>query len=77
MLALGPLGLRFRRVDCLGGKRVHDARADALLSGAPHMHEIGSAFEQRIHRADGTVEPFITLSGWSFETQLFYDTQVG
>ena len=47
-----------------------------ILSGAPHMHEIGSEFEQRVHRADGTIEPFISLTGWSFETQLFYDTQV-
>jgi hypothetical protein len=42
----------------------------------PHMHEIGSAFETIIERADGTEEMLIDLTGWSFEAQLIYDTPV-
>ena len=45
-----------------------------ILASAPHMHEIGSAFDQMIVRADGTEEPLISLTGWSFELQLYYDT---
>lgn len=40
----------------------------------PHMHEIGSAFNTTIDRADGTEETLIDLTGWSFEAQLIYDT---
>lgn len=43
-----------------------------ILAGMPHMHEIGKAFTQEIERADGTIEPVITLDNWEFETQLFY-----
>ena len=47
-----------------------------ILSGMPHMHEIGSTFEHTIERADGTVESLIELSGWSFELQFFYAMDV-
>ncbi len=43
-----------------------------LLAGMPHMHENGTAFKQEIVRADGTREPLINLTGWSFEMQPFY-----
>ncbi|MCO4763472.1 MAG: hypothetical protein KC502_18285 [Myxococcales bacterium] len=43
-----------------------------ILAGMPHMHEIGTAFEQVIVRADGTREPMISLTGWDFEMQPFY-----
>lgn len=43
-----------------------------VLAGMPHMHEIGQAFEQVLERADGTLEPVISLQNWEFETQLFY-----
>ena len=47
-----------------------------VLTGIPHMHEIGESFQQTIERLDGTLEEVIALSGWSFEMQLFYDTPV-
>ena len=75
MLALGPLGFAIPpRSSASSESACTMTEPMTILSGAPHMHEIGSAFEQRIERADGTVEPFISLTGWSFETQLFYDT---
>jgi hypothetical protein len=43
-----------------------------LLAGMPHMHRRGSEFTQSIRRASGTRTPLVSLSGWSFETQLFY-----
>lgn len=45
-----------------------------LVGTWPHMHEIGSEFEQTVTRADGTVEPIVTLTGWHFEAQLLYHT---
>ena len=47
-----------------------------VLAGMPHMHETGKEFHQTITRADGTEESFISLTGWSFELQLYYDTPV-
>lgn len=39
-----------------------------VLATMPHMHEVGTTFEILV---DG--EPQLTLDGWSFETQLFYE----
>jgi mono/diheme cytochrome c family protein len=51
----------------------YTATADLrILAGMPHMHEIGSEFHQVIEHLDGTTEPLIDLTGWSFETQFFY-----
>lgn len=47
-----------------------------LLAGMPHMHENGVAFSQQVVRKDGTVEPLIEITGWSFELQPFYLTPV-
>jgi hypothetical protein len=47
-----------------------------ILAGMPHMHEIGKAFRQELERADGTVEPVISLDNWEFETQLFYSLPI-
>lgn len=44
-----------------------------ILAGMPHMHEIGSTFVHDVRRADDSVDNLITLSGWSFETQPFYE----
>ena len=43
-----------------------------LIAGMPHMHLLGSEFSQRIIPAEGTRSTLVELSGWSFETQLFY-----
>jgi hypothetical protein len=47
-----------------------------LVAGMPHMHEVGSEFHQIIQRADGTEETLISLTGWSFELQYFYELPV-
>ena len=50
------------------------ARNDfTVLAGIPHMHEIGSTFDQWLIREDGEREEMITLTGWSFEAQYFYE----
>ncbi len=51
---------------------IDDAEALAVM---PHMHEIGSAFEVDLER-DGSTERLIGLTGWDFETQLFYELPV-
>jgi hypothetical protein len=51
-------------------------RETNILASWPHMHEIGSTFETRIERVDGSTESLISLTGWSFEAQLIYHTPV-
>ncbi|MEZ4458752.1 MAG: hypothetical protein R3E66_03300 [bacterium] len=77
MIAPGPLAF------AIPGKTVKDVTGNCVmaedwkvLAGMPHMHENGSAFKQVIKRKDGTEEPFIALTNWSFETQLFYGLPV-
>ena len=45
-----------------------------IVASFPHMHEIGSEFHSHITRKDGSEEQLIDLTGWSFESQLFYRT---
>ena len=40
----------------------------------PHMHEIGSEFEQFVVRGDGSEEEVVSLTGWSFHAQRIYHT---
>jgi hypothetical protein len=47
-----------------------------IVASFPHMHEIGAEFHSEVIRKDGTREPLIDLTGWSFESQLFYRTPV-
>lgn len=44
-----------------------------IIAGMPHMHKIGSTFEHTVERSNGTIESLVTLSGWSFESQYFYE----
>jgi hypothetical protein len=44
-----------------------------IVAGMPHMHQIGKSFSHEIVRQDGTREDIISLTGWSFELQYFYD----
>lgn len=74
MFSPGPLGFsippretRLVRSQCTIEEEV------TVLAGLPHMHEIGTAFHQEVRRGE-EVMPFIDLSGWVFETQLFYST---
>jgi hypothetical protein len=43
-----------------------------LLAGLPHMHRLGTSFSETIARGGTGSEPLISLSGWTFGTQLFY-----
>jgi hypothetical protein len=74
MLAAGPLGfvIPARSSGSAESGCTVTART-TVLAGMPHMHEIGSRFEQDVKRTDGTTDPFFSLRGWSFETQIFYD----
>jgi hypothetical protein len=47
-----------------------------IIAGFPHMHEIGSTFTHDVLRQDGSVENLITLTGWNFEAQYFYEMPV-
>jgi hypothetical protein len=47
-----------------------------ILAGMPHMHQIGKSFLHEVVRANGTVDKIISLDGWSFELQYFYDLNV-
>ncbi len=49
------------------------SRDFTIVAGMPHMHQIGKAFSHEIVRQDGTREDLISLTGWSFELQYFYD----
>jgi hypothetical protein len=42
-----------------------------VLAGMPHMHGIGESFEHSLVRA-GVTTPLLSLTGWTFESQLFY-----
>jgi len=77
MASIGPLGFsvpaRSRR-DVTGTCTWHEN--STVFAGIPHMHEIGSGFEQYVLHPDGTRDEVVSLTGWSFETQLLYDTPV-
>lgn len=47
-----------------------------IVASMPHMHEIGSTFNHEVQRSDGTIDNIVNLTGWSFESQYFYDTPV-
>ncbi|MEZ4462441.1 MAG: hypothetical protein R3E66_22505 [bacterium] len=47
----------------------------SLFATWPHMHEIGSAFDQSVRRSGtNAIESIIALAGWAFEAQIIYDT---
>ena len=77
MVAIGPNGFT---VPARGQAQPTSActlRAGSrMLAGMPHMHEIGTDFEQTVRRRDGSTAPVISLQGWRFETELFYELPV-
>ena len=77
MVAIGPVAFNIparARTDVSG---LCDLGAPStMLAGMPHMHTLGSTFHQTIHRADGTEEPLIGLTGWDFNAELFYHLPV-
>jgi hypothetical protein len=75
MLTLGPQGfsLPANTVTQVDGNCPIQTEMTVIAS-LPHMHEIGRSLKSTIIRADGTEEDLITLQGWDFNTQFFYDT---
>jgi hypothetical protein len=80
MLAFGPVDFEIpanQMSEAVGHCRLpQDTR---IVASFPHMHEVGSGFEQVVIR-DGAdeadAESIITLDGWNFEAQYIYETPV-
>lgn len=74
MIAVGPIDFSVpaRSTQDVTGTCTFSEDA-TVFAGLPHMHEIGAGFQQDIVRVDGSRETLVELSGWSFETQLFYE----
>lgn len=79
MVAIGPVGFQVpARSMGAAESGCTFSSPSRVLAGMPHMHQIGAEFTQDVVRANGTRESMISLQGWQFESQLFYDfgTQV-
>ncbi|MSP72047.1 MAG: hypothetical protein EXR76_07685 [Myxococcales bacterium] len=75
MVAIGPLSFQVRgHAETKATGNCDISEDSTLLAGMPHMHTLGESFEQKVVHADGTETPIISLTGWSFEDQLFYNT---
>ena len=73
MIAPGPLVFDVAPGEEKVVEGVCNARQDfTVISGMPHMHEVGTAFDQVLMRDGELVESVIELTGWSFELQYFY-----
>ncbi len=73
MVAIGPLGFS---IPARSEQRVASActlpAGTRLLASMPHMHEVGSGYEQTLLRG-GTRTPIIGITNWQFESQYFYE----
>ncbi|UJR85482.1 hypothetical protein [Sandaracinus amylolyticus] len=78
MIAIGPLDFEIpARESRTVSSRCTFASETRVLAGMPHMHQIGTTFDQVIARPDvRNPQPFVHLDGWEFETQLFYSLPV-
>lgn len=77
MVSMGPLGFSIPpRATGTAESACTLTAGTRMLAGMPHMHTIGTDFEQTIVRASGAVDPLISLQGWRFETELFYELPV-
>ncbi|MEE2755511.1 MAG: hypothetical protein VYA30_02565 [Myxococcota bacterium] len=76
MLTIGPEGFSLPPLTrtAVGGQ-CHVTEPMTIIATLPHMHELGISLKSTIQRADGTEEDLITLTGWDFDSQLFYDGQ--
>ncbi len=76
MVAMGPVGFS---IPARSQQRVASACTLApgsrVLASMPHMHQIGSGYEQFLLRGTERT-PIITLSNWHFESQYFYDLPI-
>ncbi|MGC6417665.1 MAG: hypothetical protein ACON3Z_11125 [Bradymonadia bacterium] len=75
MFTIGPDGFRLpaRERTAVSG----DCEVDeplTIIASLPHMHELGVSLQSTITRSAGGDEDLITLTGWDFDAQLFYDT---
>lgn len=77
MIAIGPTNFSIpaRETRTVSSECTFTSDATAL-AGMPHMHLLGDTFDQEIVRAGGSREPLISIDGWDFETQLFYDMPI-
>lgn len=74
MVAIGPVGFQIPpRSMGAAESACGFSRPSRILAGMPHMHQIGAEFSQDLVRAGGARESLISLQGWQFESQLFYD----
>lgn len=73
MVAMGPVGFS---LPARSQQRVASACTLApgsrILASMPHMHQIGSGYEQFLLRGTQRT-PIITLTNWQFESQYFYE----
>ncbi len=74
MVALGPTNFALpARVRTRVTSRCTMRSRTTAFAGMPHMHLLGSEFSQSILRGGmGEPERFVRVTGWDFNTQLFY-----
>lgn len=73
MVAMGPTNFELApRMRTAVSSRCTIREPTTLIAGMPHMHLLGSEFSQRIVPTTGARSNLVSLTGWSFETQLFY-----
>jgi hypothetical protein len=77
MVAIGPVGFTLpARSESTVASACTLRAGSRMLAGMPHMHEVGTGFEQTVRRRDGSTDPVVSLQGWRFETELFYELPV-
>ncbi|MFN7699536.1 MAG: hypothetical protein ACK6CU_22970 [Deltaproteobacteria bacterium] len=73
MIAIGPTNFAIPPRSRRSTESRCTVREDStLFVGAPHMHLLGSAFHQSVERVSGSRDGIIDLTGWSFDSQIFY-----
>ena len=74
MLTIGPDGFSLPPLSRTAIEGTCDvAEPLTIIATLPHMHELGVSLKSTIRRANGIEEDLITLVGWDFNSQLFYD----
>jgi hypothetical protein len=77
MIAIGPLAFSIpARGSLTEGSYCTVRERSRMLAGMPHMHEVGSAFHERVERVGGARETIVDLRGWDFHGQLFHEMPV-
>ena len=76
MVAMGPVGFT---IPARSQQRVASgctlAPGTRVLASMPHMHQIGSGYEQFLLRGTART-PLIALTNWHFDSQFFYEVPV-